>query len=120
MEGYILDEIFTERLKNLIDDYKKEHKLTHKEIAKQLGYKSKATISKYANGQITKIGPTGIRKLAVFFGVSPSWLAGFSDKILFAFYNVFLFFSIVFSFFSSQEILYFDFIFSPLNKFSKY
>lgn len=80
MEGYILDEIFTERLKNLIDDYKKEHKLTHKEIAKQLGYKSKATISKYANGQITKIGPTGIRKLAIFFGVSPSWLAGFSDE----------------------------------------
>lgn len=81
MEVFRLDEIFRERLKELIKEYKEQHpKITHEEIAEQLGFKSKATISKYANGQITKIGPTGIRKLAVFFEVSPSWLAGFSDK----------------------------------------
>lgn len=80
MEVFRLDEIFIERLKDLMKEYKEEHNLTHEEIAKQLGYKSKATISKYANGKITKIGPTGIRKLAIFFGVSPSWLAGFSDE----------------------------------------
>ena len=50
MEVFILDEIFIERLKDLI------------------------------KGQITKICPTGIRKLANFFGVSPAWLAGFSDE----------------------------------------
>lgn len=76
MEVFILDEIFIERLKDLI----KDSNLTYDQIAEGLGFKSKSTIFKYANGQITKIGPTGIRKLAVFFGVSPSWLAGFSDK----------------------------------------
>ncbi len=76
MGVFILDEIFIERLKGLI----KESKLTYDEMAESLGFKSKSTIFKYANGQITKIGPTGIYKLAIFFGVSPSWLAGFSDK----------------------------------------
>lgn len=76
MEVFILDDIFIERLKSLI----KESKLTYDEIAEGLDFKSKSTIFKYANGQITKIGPTGIRKLANFFGVSPSWLAGFSDE----------------------------------------
>ena len=76
MGVFILDEIFITRLKELI----KESKLTYDEMAKGLGFKSKSTIFKYANGQITKIGPTGIRKLANFFEVSPSWLAGFSNK----------------------------------------
>lgn len=80
MEVFTLDEIFRKRLKDLIKEYKKEYNITHEEIAEQLGFKSKATISKYANGQITKIGPTGIRKLANYFGVSPSWLAGFTDE----------------------------------------
>ncbi len=76
MEVFILDEIFVKRLKDLI----KESKLTYNQMAEGLGFKSKSTIFKYANGQITKIGPTGIRKLANFFGVSPAWLAGFSDE----------------------------------------
>lgn len=76
MEGFILDEIFIKRLESLI----KESNYTYDEIAESLGFKSKSTIFKYANGQITKIGPTGIRKLANFFEVSPSWLAGFSNK----------------------------------------
>ena len=73
MEVFILDEIFVERLKDLI----KESKLTYNQMAEGLGFKSKSTIFKYANGQITK---TGIRKLADFFGVSPAWLAGYSDE----------------------------------------
>lgn len=70
-----MDELFAKRLKQL----KKESKLTYEELAKKLGYKSRATIWKYANGKISNIGPTGIAKIADFFQVSPSWLAGFTD-----------------------------------------
>lgn len=71
-----MDEIFIERLKELIN----ESELSYEKMDTGLGFKSKSTIFKYANGKITKIGPTGIYKLAVFFGVSPSWLAGFSNN----------------------------------------
>lgn len=71
-----MDEIFIERVRELI----KESNIKYEELAKQMGFKSKGTISKYATGKIVKIGPTGINKIATFFHVSPSWLAGFSDK----------------------------------------
>lgn len=70
-----MDELFAKRLKQL----KKESKLTYEELAKELGFKSRSTICKYANGQISNIGPSGIAKIANFFQVSPSWLAGFTD-----------------------------------------
>ena len=70
-----MDELFAKRLAELI----KESNITYDELAKQLGFKSKGTISKYANGKIIKIGPSGIYKIATFFNVSPSWLAGFTD-----------------------------------------
>lgn len=76
-----MDKIFIKRLEKLI----KESKLTYDEIAEQLGFKSKGTISKYANGKIVNIGPSGIYKLATFFEVSPAWLAGFTDD---KYYNV--------------------------------
>lgn len=53
--------------------------MKYEDLAEQLEFKSKGTISKYANGQIVKIGPTGIAKIATFFHVSPAWLAGFTD-----------------------------------------
>ena len=80
-EVTILDEIFAERLKGLI----KNSGLTYEYIASQLGYKSKNSIFKYANGQTTKVGPTTISKIASFFEVSPSWLAGFTDD---KYYNI--------------------------------
>lgn len=70
-----MDELFAQRLQELI----KNSNLNYEFIAKELGYKSKGTIFKYAHGQTTKIGPTTIAKLASFFKVSPSWLAGFTD-----------------------------------------
>lgn len=76
-----MDEIFAKRLADLI----KESNLSYEELAKQLGFKAKSTIWKYANGKIVKIGPTGIYKIAKFFNVSPSWLAGFTDD---KYYNI--------------------------------
>lgn len=75
------DEIFIERLKNLI----KESDLSYEKIAEKLGFQAKSTIFKYAHGQTVKIGPNGIAKIARFFEVSPDWLAGFTDD---KYYNV--------------------------------
>ena len=77
----MLDEIFTKRLEELI----KNSGCSYDYLAKELGFKSKATICKYANGKICKIGPSGIYKIAKYFKVSPSWLAGFTDDM---FYNI--------------------------------
>ena len=76
-----MDEIFTKRLAELI----KESNLSYQELANQLGFKSKNTIWKYANGKIVKIGPSGIYNIAKFFKVSPSWLAGFTND---KYYNI--------------------------------
>lgn len=70
-----------ERLKVLIE----ESNLSYEKIAHGLGFKAKSTIFKYKNGKIVKIGPSGIAKMAKFFQVSPSWLAGFTDD---KYYNI--------------------------------
>lgn len=69
------------RLKLLIED----SNLSYEKIAEGLGFKAKSTIFKYKNGKIVKIGPSGIAKIANFFQVSPSWLAGFTDD---KYYNI--------------------------------
>lgn len=71
-----LDDIFKQRIHELI----KNSNTPYEVLAEELGFGAKSTISKYANGKITKIGPSGIAKLANYFGVSPCWLAGFSDE----------------------------------------
>lgn len=76
-----MDELFAKRLEELI----KNSEFSYEDLAKKLGFKSKGTICKYANGQISKIGPSGINKIATFFKVSPSWLAGFTDD---KYYNI--------------------------------
>lgn len=76
-----MDKLFAERLKELI----KGSTLTYEDLAKELGFKSKGTISKYANGKITQIGPSGIARIAAYFKVSPSWLAGYTDD---RYYNI--------------------------------
>ena len=68
--------IFHERFSELVN----QSNLTYEEIAKQLGLKSKGTISKYANGQIQNIGPVMIDKIATLFDVSPIWLLGYTDN----------------------------------------
>lgn len=76
-----MDEIFVKRLKILIE----ESGLSYEKLAHGLGFKAKSTIFKYKNGKIVKIGPSGIAKIATFFHVSPSWLAGFTDD---KYYNI--------------------------------
>ena len=76
-----MDELFARRLEELI----KNSEFSYEYLAKELGFKSKATICKYANGKISKIGPSGISRIATFFKVSPSWLAGFTDD---KYYNI--------------------------------
>ena len=76
-----MDELFKIRLEELIKNSGKSYEF----LAKQLGFKSKSTIFKYANKQICRIGPSEISKLAKYFKVSPSWLAGFTDD---KYYNI--------------------------------
>lgn len=68
--------IFHERFSELVS----QSNLTYEEIAKELGLKSKGTISKYASGQIQNIGPMMIDKIATLFNVSPIWLLGYTDN----------------------------------------
>lgn len=70
-----MDEIFTKRLAELI----KHSNLTYDQLAKELGFKTRSTIWKYANRKIVNIGPTAINNIAKYFKVSPSWLAGFTN-----------------------------------------
>lgn len=68
--------LFPERFSELI----KDSKLSYDEIAKKLGIKSKGTISKYANGDIKNPNISMVEQIANTFGVSPSWLIGFTDN----------------------------------------
>lgn len=68
--------IFHERFSELVN----QSNLNYEEIAKELGLKSKSTISKYASGQIQNIGPLMIDKIATLFNVSPIWLLGYTDN----------------------------------------
>lgn len=70
------EKIFAERFTELI----KNSNLTLDEIAKQIGLKSKGTISKYASGNIKNIKLSLIIKIANLFNVSPIWLYGLSDE----------------------------------------
>ncbi|MBP3463828.1 MAG: helix-turn-helix domain-containing protein [Clostridia bacterium] len=70
-----MEELFSKRLNELISN----SNYTLDEIEKYVG-KTNATISRYASGEITGVKRSTIVKLANFFNVSPSWLAGFTDE----------------------------------------
>ena len=70
-----LDEIFAKRLAEII----KNSNLSYETIVKDLGFRTKSTIWKYANCKTINIGPSAIYRIANYFKVSPSWLAGFTD-----------------------------------------
>lgn len=70
-----MEELFAKRLSELIKN--SNHILT--DIEEVVGKKA-ATISRYASGEIKGVKRNTIVKLANFFGVSPSWLAGLSDE----------------------------------------
>lgn len=70
-----LEEIFAERLSELINN----SKYVLADMEEFVG-KTSATISRYASGEIKGVKRGTIVKLANFFGVSPAWLAGLSDE----------------------------------------
>lgn len=72
-ERYI--EIFTKRFTELLSTYKG----SYKDLALELGLKSKSSISKYANGNFQDMSISMIEKIATFFKVSPAWLVGWSN-----------------------------------------
>lgn len=80
MDVIILEKLFAKRLKEL----KKESGLTYKQIAEELGL-VRSTVCKYTKGDITNVTLNMVVKIADFFQVSPSWLAGWTDD---KYYNV--------------------------------
>ena len=70
-----MEELFSKRLSELISD----KSCTLDKIEEFVG-KTNATISRYASGEITGVKRSTIVKLAEFFGVSPAWLAGFTNE----------------------------------------
>lgn len=68
--------LFPERFQELLD----ESSITYDELIKNLGIKSRGTITKYASGQIKNVSLTMICKIADFFEVSPIWLIGWSNN----------------------------------------
>lgn len=70
-----LEKLFAIRLTTLIE----ESDMNLNEIAHKLGFQSKSTISKYANGKNKKVSITTVAKVANLFGVSPIWLMGYTD-----------------------------------------
>lgn len=75
-----MNKLFAKRIKEL----KKESGLTYKEIADNLGL-VRSTVCKYAKGDISNITLNMVVKIADFFQVSPSWLAGWTDD---KYYNI--------------------------------
>lgn len=70
---YLFPELFTFLLNN--------SNMTYEQIAKELGLKSKGTISKYASGKVKKIELSMLVKISELFDVSPIWLLGFTDDM---------------------------------------
>lgn len=71
-----MENIFPERLTKCIQ----ESNLSYEQIIEKVGWKSKSTLSKYANGKVKNPDLSKIVVLAHVFGVAPAWLAGFSEE----------------------------------------
>ena len=71
MENNLFAKRFTELLK--------ESNKNYEQIAADLGFKSKGTISKYANGKNKNVTISMVIKISTYFDVSPVWLIGLTD-----------------------------------------
>lgn len=69
------EQLFIQRFSELANN----GNYTLEEIGKQIGIKSKSTISKYLSGNIKNVKRNHIVKLAELFNVSAAWLAGLSE-----------------------------------------
>lgn len=73
--------------------------MTYEQIAKELGLKSKGTISKYASGKVKKIELSMLVKISELFDVSPIWLLGFTDDMHYKISHLFLYYFFIFCYF---------------------
>ena len=70
-----MKEVFAARFSELL----KESDMNYEVIANKLGFKSKGTISKYANAKNKDVTVSVVLKIADLFDVSPIWLIGLTD-----------------------------------------
>jgi transcriptional regulator with XRE-family HTH domain len=61
-----------------IRDLRKEHKMTQDELGKHLGV-GRSAILKYEKGEVENLPRSSIEKMALLFGVSPSYLMCFDQ-----------------------------------------
>lgn len=71
-----MNNLFPKRFTELLN----ESDMNYDEVAKKLGFKSKGTISKYANGKNKKVDIDTIIEISNLFNVSPIWLIGLTDN----------------------------------------
>lgn len=72
-----MDYLFPERFTYLLNHCN----MNYEQVSKELGLKSKGTISKYASGKTKKIELSMLIKISELFDVSPIWLLGFTDDM---------------------------------------
>ena len=72
-----MNHLFPSRFTQLL----KQSDLNYEEVAHRLGFKSKGTISKYANGKNKKVDINTVIDIARLFDVSPIWLIGLTDDM---------------------------------------
>lgn len=72
-----MENLFPSRFTQLLNN----SDMTYEQIAKKLGFKSKGTISKYANGKNKKVDINTVIQIANLFNVSPIWLIGLTDDM---------------------------------------
>lgn len=70
-----MDNLFPDRFTELLN----ESNMNYEEVANKLGFKSKGTVSKYANGKNKKVDISTVIQIADLFHVSPIWLIGLTD-----------------------------------------
>lgn len=70
-----MDNLFPDRFTQLLN----ESNMNYVEVANKLGFKSKGTVSKYANGKNKKVDISTVMQIADLFNVSPIWLIGLTD-----------------------------------------
>ena len=70
-----MENLFPERFTELLN----ESDMNYLEVADKLGFKSKGTVSKYANGKNKKVDISTVIQIADLFNVSPIWLIGLTD-----------------------------------------
>lgn len=70
-----MENLFPERFTELLN----ESDMNYFEVADKLGFKSKGTVSKYANGKNKKVDISTVIQIADLFNVSPIWLIGLTD-----------------------------------------